>query len=433
MQATEARLALTEAYVDLYPAEVSRLLESAPLEEIVRFLESQERTRAGAILQRLTGHLAAQCLERLSDDALRGVLDALDPGASAALLGQVDEDGVERVLAALDTRLAAELRELMSYPQDSAGHLMDTRLLTLRRDMTVKEALTRIRAAPGRRGDEVILTGESGEFVAVVPLSELVFARPEAHLEQLAARQPPAVHALAPREEVVTLLTAGGPRLLPVVDVHGRLLGVIRQEGLVKAVQEEAAADLSAMVGASKEERALSSPLFAVRKRLPWLNINLLTAFLAASVVGLFEDTIAQFTALAVLLPVVAGQSGNTGAQALAVVMRGLALREIRVRHWAPVLGKEALAGALNGFGIAAVTALGVYLWSRSWGLCLVIALAMVLSMMIAAVSGAAVPLLLTLMRQDPAQSASIVLTTITDVMGFFSFLGLATLFSTLL
>jgi magnesium transporter len=433
MQATEARLALTEAYVDLYPAEVSRLLESAPLEEIVRFLESQERTRAGAILQRLTGHLAAQCLERLSDDALRGVLDALDPGASAALLGQVDEDGVERVLAALDTRLAAELRELMSYPQDSAGHLMDTRLLTLRGDMTVKEALTRIRAAPDRRGDEVILTGESGEFVAVVPLSELVFARPEAHLEQLAARQPPAVHALAPREEVVTLLTAGGPRLLPVVDVHGRLLGVIRQEGLVKAVQEEAAADLSAMVGASKEERALSSPLFAVRKRLPWLNINLLTAFLAASVVGLFEDTIAQFTALAVLLPVVAGQSGNTGAQALAVVMRGLALREIRVRHWAPVLGKEALAGALNGFGIAAVTALGVYLWSRSWGLCLVIALAMVLSMMIAAVSGAAVPLLLTLMRQDPAQSASIVLTTITDVMGFFSFLGLATLFSTLL
>ncbi len=221
---------------------------------------------------------------------------------------------------------------------------------------------------------------------------------------------------------------------LPVVDLDGHLLGVIRHDAdLVQAVQEEATADIQTMVGASKEERALSTALFAVRKRLPWLNINLLTAFLAAAVVGLFESTIAKFTALAVLLPVVAGQSGNTGAQALAVIMRGLALREIRLRHTVAVLIKETIAGALNGIAIAFVTALGVYVWSRSLGLCAVIALAMVLSMAIAGMSGAAIPLILTALRQDPAQSSSIILTTVTDVVGFFSFLGLATLFASLL
>ena len=217
------------------------------------------------------------------------------------------------------------------------------------------------------------------------------------------------------------------------IDMHDRLLGVIRHDALMQAVKEEATADLATLVGASKDELALSPALFAVRKRLPWLNINLLTAFAAASVVGLFESTIAQFTALAVLLPVVAGQSGNTGAQALAVVIRGLALREIRARQWQPVLLKEALAGAINGICIAVVTAIGVYVWSQSLGLCLVIFLAMILSMVIAGVCGAAIPLVLAAMRQDPAQSGSIILTTVTDIMGFFSFLGLASAFSYLL
>jgi magnesium transporter len=241
------------------------------------------------------------------------------------------------------------------------------------------------------------------------------------------------VKALTPREEIIELFTRYRLRLLPVVDLDNRLLGIIRQSTVITAAQEEAAADLQAMVGVSRDERALSSPLLAMRKRLPWLNINLLTAFLAAAVVGIFENTIAQFTALAILLPVVAGQSGNTGAQALAVIMRGLALREIRIRHWQRVLRKEMLAGALNGLAIALVTGLGVLVWSRSAGLAAVIGAAMVISMILAGLAGAAIPLVLTRLGQDPAQSASIILTTVTDVVGFFSFLGLATLFSGLL
>jgi magnesium transporter len=220
---------------------------------------------------------------------------------------------------------------------------------------------------------------------------------------------------------------------LPVVDLDGRVLGVLRQDELLTATQSEATADVVTMVGAGKDERALSPPWFAVRKRLPWLQVNLLTAFLAASVVGLFEHTIAAFTALAVLLPVVAGQSGNTGAQALAVTMRGLALREVRTRHWLRVALKEVSVGFGNGVAVAATTSVAVYVWSRSFGLAAVIGISMVISMTMAGLSGAAIPMVLTALRQDPAQSSSIILTTITDVVGFFSFLGIATLLAGLL
>jgi len=202
---------------------------------------------------------------------------------------------------------------------------------------------------------------------------------------------------------------------------------------LITTAQEEALEDIGSMVGVSPEERALSPAFFAVRKRLPWLQINLLTAFLAAAVVGFFEHTIAQVTALAVLLPVVAGQSGNTGAQALAVTLRGLTLKEIRIGHWKQLVRKELMAGLLNGLAVALVTGLGTLIWSGSPGLMLVIMLSMVLSMMIASVSGMAVPVVLKALNMDPAQSSSIILTTVTDIMGFFSFLGFATLFISML
>jgi magnesium transporter len=221
--------------------------------------------------------------------------------------------------------------------------------------------------------------------------------------------------------------------VLPVVSHTGRLLGVIQQAALLSAIEQETSLDLQTMVGASADERALSPATFAVRKRLPWLQINLLTAFLAAAVVGSFESLIAKFTALAVLLPVVAGQSGNAGAQALAVTMRGLVLREISLRHWPKVVGKEAFTGLVNGLAVAATTALGVYVWSRSIGLVLIISVAMVISMVAAGLAGALVPILLRRFGQDPATASSIILTTVTDVVGFFSFLGTATLLAPLL
>ena len=190
---------------------------------------------------------------------------------------------------------------------------------------------------------------------------------------------------------------------------------------------------MQSMFGAGREEHALSKVSFAVRKRLPWLQINLATAFLASLVVGLFEDTIARITILAVFLPVVAGQSGNTGSQALAVVIRGLALREISISQWFKVARKEIMVGLINGIVVAITTGTIVYFWSASFGIAVVIAISMVVSMMIAGFSGAVIPVALKAIGQDPATSSSIILTTVTDICGFLSFLGLATALASVL
>jgi len=258
-------------------------------------------------------------------------------------------------------------------------------------------------------------------------------ASPDQRLHDLLEGLEGSVLATAPRKEIVEQLEKYRVDSIPVVDVEGRLMGVVRYQRLFDAIESVATADMQKMVGASADERALSNAMFSVRRRLPWLHINLLTAFLAAAVVGVFESLIAQFTALAVLLPVVAGQSGNAGSQALAVTMRGLALREIGTREWRRVLWKEVRVGTVNGIALAITCGIAVYFWSQSIGLSLVIAVAMVLSMIAAGISGAVVPMLLTRVGQDPATASSIILTTVTDVAGFVAFLGTAALLSFML
>jgi len=305
---------------------------------------------------------------------------------------------------------------------------MDPRITAFAPETTVDDALRKMRTFKEKELGAIYLTDASGRLVGSVPLGEIATATPDTKLKDLVQGAPVGVHATATREEIVNYLTEQRVATLPVIDSDRRLVGVIRYRALVAAAEAEATMSLQTMVGVSKEERALSRVSFAVRQRLPWLEINLATAFLAAFVVGMFEGTIAKFTALAILLPVVAGQSGNSGMQALAVTMRGLALREVRLSHWPRLIVKEAGVGMLNGVAVAGTTMVGVFIWSQSIGLTVVIGSAMVLAMVMAGVSGAAIPLILKAFGQDPAQSSSIVLTTITDCSSFLSFLGLATI-----
>jgi magnesium transporter len=419
---------LVQDFIRLYPDEAAHLVEPLAPEEVAALLERQESALAAELLRRLPGETATEALALVSDGVTPPIVAALDPGTAATLLSRLDEERRQRLVALLDPALAKELGELMRYPPDVAGGFMDPRVTTFRPYTTAREALTRIRGIRNQRIQDVFLVDEEGRLTGAIGLHDLALAEPGTRLESIASARPIRVQAMAPREDVVAIAESGQVASVPVVDLGDRLLGVIRHGDLVAATQEAASADIQTMVGVSPDERALSRPSFAVRKRLPWLQINLATAFLAASVVGLFEHTIAQFTALAVLLPVVAGQSGNTGAQALAVTMRGLALREIRVRHWARVGGKELVVGAVNGLAVATVTALGVYIWSDSAGLAAVMGVSMACSMIVAGLAGASVPMALTLMGQDPAAASSIILTTVTDVVGFLTFLGFATL-----
>lgn len=419
--------------MERHPDEAATVLETEPDAMVVALLEKAPVRDALEILRRMSPDKAAAVLVALGDDRTRQVLAGMDAHRAAALLGRLDDETRDRNLGVLDPTLADELKSMTDYPRDCAGRLMDPRVTAFPPTTTVREVIQRLKALRRKRIQDVFLVDADGRLVGSVPLQEVVLSPPGTRLEDIARMPTPSVQATSPRDAVIEELEDRRAASLPVVDFDHRLLGVLRQEQLLMAAQRESTADMLTMVGASSEERALSSPWFVVRKRLPWLLINLGTAFLAAAVVGFFESTIAQFTALAVLLPVVAGQSGNTGAQALAVTMRGLALREVRLRHWLKVGGKELVAGGLNGVAVALTTAAGVYVWSGSQGLAFVICVSMILSMMAAGFAGAAIPMMLTALRQDPAQSSSIILTTITDVAGFLSFLGIATLLADML
>jgi magnesium transporter len=431
-EAGRAARTLVGDFARRYPGEAAGAIERLPDAASARWLASVPTPQVAGVLERLTPELGARALARMPDAAAVRTLQVIEPGRAVSLLDWLEPETRERLLTRMDPAAARELRAVAAFPHDSAGRLMDPRVTMLREDARAREALARLRSG-GQQGDgDIYVVDALGRLkgvvtpqgIATAPLTETLGRR---------SRPRPSVLGMATRAEILELLAGGGVTSLPVVDVEDRLLGVIRAGTLVTVAHETAGADMQAMVGASRDERALSNVLFAVRRRLPWLHVNLATAFLAAAVVGLFEETIARFTALAVLLPVVAGQSGNTGAQALAVTMRGLALREIRPRHWLRIAYKEGRVAAINGVAVALTTSVGVWLWSQSPGLAMVIGTAMVVSMLAAGLAGALIPIGLTVSGQDPAQASSIVLTTVTDVVGFLSFLGLASLLASVL
>jgi magnesium transporter len=428
MAADAAIATLNERFVLDYPYEAARELEALPTSSASELLAALPARTVVRAWEALTRDNARDLLERLPAAHAAQLLTEAEPAVSASVLAQLEPATREAMLAGLDPQVARELADMLDYPDDSAGRLMDPRLTPLRTGITVGEALARLRASRQRGLREMFVVDDEGRLAGRVEVQDLAMSDEPAPLRDITRSIVAVAEELDQREDLVEILQRQPITALPVVDHAGRLVGVLRQATLVAAVEVETSVDIQTMVGASRDERALSGPWFAVRKRLPWLHINLVTAFLAAAVVGLFEGIIAKITALAVLLPVVAGQSGNAGAQALAVTMRGLVLREIGPRHWPRVLAKEAATGTINGIAIAVTTAAGVWLWSRSTGLVIVIAAAMVISMISAGVAGALVPVVLRRLGQDPATASSIILTTVTDVVGFFSFLGIATL-----
>lgn len=304
----------------------------------------------------------------------------------------------------------------------------------LQKKLTVEEAVRELRSL-GKQGPlyYVYVTDEKKRLEGVLAMRDLVLAEPHVSIESIMLKEVISVSVQADREDVVKLASQHSYLTLPVVDNGRHLVGIIHSKNLVKAAGEEVSEDIQKMFGAGGDEQAVSAVLFAVKKRLPWLYVNLATAFLAAFVVGLFENTIARVTILAVFLPVVAGQGGNAGAQTLAVVIRGLALGEIEKGLAKKVIWKETCLGVLNGLSVGLVTGAVGYLWEGNPYFGGVIGLAMIVNMAVACVSGAGIPMAMRALGWDPAQSSSIILTTITDVIGFFSFLGLATLFQHLL
>ncbi|MFA6036922.1 MAG: magnesium transporter [Legionellales bacterium] len=432
MSTIETRL--QQLFLQNHPAQAADSLEKMHIEKSTALIVDYPPQIIAPIFEKISPDIASEIGNHLPEEYLASIIEKISTYTALNILARFSEQKRKDVLNLLPLKTERFLEKALSYPSDSAGALMEPDFVALHGHITVAQAIQHLqRITQYQQRSVIFIIDESFHLKSKVDLQTLLLAQKEAKLSELASPVNAFVSVTDEKDHVVSILEKYRITELPVIDYEGRLMGVIPYDILVETSKEQATLDILTMVGASRDERALSSPWFAIKKRLPWLQINLVTAFLAASVVGLFENTIATYTVLAILLPIVAGQSGNTGSQALAVTIRGLALREIHTDQWLHILFKEGRVGMFNGLAVALTTSLGVFIWSRSWGLSFIIGISMIISMFIASIAGAAVPLILSACKQDPAQSSSVILTTITDVVGFFSFLGIATMLSFLL
>jgi len=423
---------LNKKFLEKSSREIAYDLEIAGLHDIITFLESATKVTAQNIYFELSSHTIVDLFSLMNDDLFKKIFIKSDTHKAARVLSRLDIISIDEKLKLLPKITAREIKDFLNYSENTAGYLMETSLLTFHKDDTVDTVIVKLRKLGDRRIVTIYIIDEEHKLIGRVPVNYIAIAKPEQQLDELMYKVH-SVHAMATVEEVLDSIETHSLMQIPVVDIHNHLLGVIKNDTVLKASREDVSVDLQAMFGAGREEHALSKTTLAVRKRLPWLQINLVTAFLASMVVGFFEDTIAKITILAIFLPVVAGQSGNTGSQALAVTIRGLALKEIRIGQWLRIAKKELMVGFINGVAVAITTGIVVFFWANSLGIAVVIGISMILSMVIAGFAGAVIPIGLKAIGQDPATSSSIILTTVTDICGFLSFLGLASALSSVL
>ncbi len=409
-----------------------KVFEDTPKNDAAFILNKMSAKNCTQILARLQTSFAATLLEQHDPDSIISILTALPPSKAASLVLHFSQQTQEQLLPSFTGKLADNIRELYTYPEGSVGRFMSTDYLTFLQHEEAGDVIEKIRALAHNKSIPASYTyvvDDNGILLGVLNMRDLMLADPYQTLSSVMISNVFTLHCFIDRSEAAREMARRKYFAAPVVDSENRLLGVIKAENMLTGLKEDVTSQLQKMVGAGGDERTFSPLLFALKKRLLWLNVNLATAFLAASVVAMFEDIIAKITILAVFLPVIAGQGGNAGAQSLAVVMRGLVMREIPRHRVRELIWKETCLGAINGVAIGTVTALIAWLWHGNPWFGLVIGLGMILNLVIAGMAGSSIPLLMKKLGIDPAQSSSIILTTVTDVMGFLAFLGLAVIF----
>ncbi len=413
------------------PADVAPLFSSMTPDEIRTVIELlYRRRRAARTLKELPPEMLPQVFEALTDQRLADVLARLEIDDLIEVVEWVPEDRRSEVVNRLPVPTQAELDRAGLYPESSAGRAMTTSFIALDEKMTAEEAIDSIRAVGD--DDESILylyvVDDQRALCGVVPIRRLVSAPPARAIADLMIPDPVSVRADDDQEEVASVVARYDLLAVPVTDVDRRMLGVITVDDVIDVITEEATEDIYHLAGLSETDRIFSPAHLSVRKRMPWMLLNLGTCFLAAWVVGLFERSLEQLVALAIFMPVVAGMAGNGGTQALTIITRGIALSEIEFSSGLRAAGKELAVGLTIGAVTGLLSAVLATLWFDSPVLGLALFLAMIVSMAVAGLLGAAVPLALKAMNQDPALGSGVIVTTFTDVFAFFSFLGIATL-----
>jgi magnesium transporter len=414
----------------------------ADLAQVFSELPDKEREAAFSLLAERNGRLAMEAISELGPEAGAALLATRSAEEIAKLAQEIPSDDAAALIDYLPEELSAAVLDLMrpkesgvvenllEYDEQTAGRIMNPHVFALNEDMTVGEAITELQT---NRDVEMVfylyVVDDRRHLVGVVSLRRLLLVAPETPLKRIMTADLISARVDTDQEEVARQVASYNLLAVPVVDEENKLAGVITVDDVIDVIKDEATEDIMRLAGVAGDERVFTPASESLRKRLPWLGINLATAFLAAAVVGLFQGTIAQVTVLAVFMPIVAGMGGNAATQTLTVIVRGIALGELTWANSRKALLKEGLVGLGNGVVLGLVAAVVSYLTKGDPVLGLLLCAAMIINMFVAATAGTLIPLGLRAANVDPALASSVFITTMTDVFGFASFLGLATVF----
>jgi magnesium transporter len=415
----------------------------ADLAQVFTELPDKEREAAFTLLFERNGRLAMEALTELgpesgapllatrSAEEIARLAQDIESDDAAALIDNLPEDLSAAVLELMQPKESKVVENLLEYEEQTAGRIMNPNVFALNEDITVGEAITEIQSS---RDVEMVfylyVVDERHHLVGVVSLRRLLLVSPETPLKRIMTADLISARVDMDQEEVARQVAAYNLLAIPVVDEENKLVGIITVDDVIDVIKDEATEDIYRLAGVAGDERVFTPAKESLRKRLPWLGVNLATAFLAASVVGMFTGTIDALPILAVFMPIVAGMGGNAGTQTLTVIVRGIALGELTWSNSRKALLKEAVVGLGNGLALGLIAAAVAWMFRGDPVLGVVLGAAMVINMFVAATAGVLIPLGLRAANVDPALASSVFITTMTDVFGFLSFLGLATIFA---
>jgi magnesium transporter len=414
-----------------HPADVAYMLESLPLEQRLVVWDLVKADREGEILLEVADAVRATLIEHMDEKELVAATEQLDTDEIADLAPDLPREVMQDVFKSLSPGEREQLRSAMSYPEGTVGALMDFDMISIRDDVTVEVVLRYLRRLDEMpdHTDQLFIVNYSGQLKGLLPVNRLLVTAPETPVATVMQPELFKHHPQEKAQDVASAFERYDLVSAPVVDDGGRLIGRVTVNAVMDYIREETDNDMLSAGGLLAQEDLFASVWRSVRNRWTWLAINLVTAFIASRVIGLFEGSISKLVALAALMPIVAGISGNSGNQTITMIVRALALGQITAGNARKLFAKEIGVSALNGLIWGSVVGLFAFLIYHSWQLGVVLTGAMVLSLMLAAVMGVTIPLAMQKLGRDPAQGASVMITAITDSGGFFIFLGLATVF----
>jgi magnesium transporter len=422
---------IIDLFATLHPADIADLIDNLDEQEKILLFSLLDIEKASDVILELSDISRDQILEEISDKKLTEIVDEMESDDAADIISELTEDQARTVLEGIEPEDSEDVRKLLKHKEDSAGGIMQSELVSVQENATIRDALEAVINTSDEIEDirNIFVIDKENKLVGSIPLQKLITSKRTSPVLESIDKSIPAVHVDIDQEEVARMFEKYDLVSLPVLDDDDRLLGRITIDDIVDVIEEETSEDIFRIAGLGEDDSIFNNPTESVKKRLPWLYLNLLTALISVFVIGFFEDTIKMMVVLAVFMPLVAGLGGNAGAQSIALIIRGLALGEVTFHNVKRVLYKQILVGLANGICVGIVVGAVAYYWKGMPVLGLVLGMAMILNIFAGTLIGTIIPLSLKWLKIDPALCSNMFTTGLTDAFGFLFFLGLATIF----